>query len=161
MSMITTRAGKVNKGLAQIEELRLKNKEINDKKRDEEAAKQREKEKEEEASTKAATITPRNLLGSMNDGETRVTPEVITEENIDLELEDVGTLMDIDNLHKENDEGQETFGLSPVKKRSKGKRSTSSRPRSTSNNPTSTNSAVNNSTAKSATFLDEVIYPHA
>ena len=161
MSMITTRAGKANKGLAQIEELRLKNKEINDKKRDEEAAKQREKEKEEEASTKAATITPRNLLGSMNDGETRVTPEVITEENIDLELEDVGTLMDIDNRPKENDEGQETFGLSPVKKRSKGKRSTSSRPRSTSNNPTSTNSAVNNSTAKSATFLDEVIYPHA
>ena len=47
MSMITTRSGKANNGLSQIEELRLKNKEINDKKREEEAAKQQEKEKEE------------------------------------------------------------------------------------------------------------------
>jgi hypothetical protein len=158
--MITTRSGKANKGLALIEELRLKNKEINDKKRDEEAATLREKEKEEEASKKATTITPRNLLTSMNNGETRVTPEVTTEGNDDLDLDNAEALMDIDSLSKDIDEG-ETFGLSPVKKRSKGKRSTSSRPRPTSTSSTLIDSVVNNSTTKSATFLDDVIYPHS
>ena len=160
MSMITTRSGKANNGLSQIEELRLKNKEINDKKREEEAAKQREKEKEE-ASKKAATITPRNLLNSMTSGKTQVTPEANTEDD-DLELlPDIETLMDIGEIQRKDQEEQaETSELSPVKKRSKGKRSTSSRPRPNLANPTPTDSA-NSTNAKSATFLDEVVYPHS
>jgi hypothetical protein len=157
--MITTRSGRVNNGLSQIEELRLQNKKINDQKREEEAAKQQEKEKEEEASKKASTITPRNLLPSMTSGEKQVTPEANTEDDVLDSLPDVDALMDIGETQPKGQEDQaDTSELSPVKKRSKGKRSTSSRPRSNPANPTSTDNAIS---TKSATFLDEVVYPHS
>jgi hypothetical protein len=159
MSTITTRSGRANNGLSQIEELRLQNKKINDKKREEEAAKQQEKKKEEEASKKAAIITPRNLLPSMTSGEKQVTPEANTEDDALEPLPNVDALMDIGETQPKGQEEQaDTSKLSPVKKRSKGKRSTSSRPRSNPANPTSTDNV--NST-KSAIFLDEVVYPHS
>ena len=162
MSMITTRSGKNNKGLLEIEALRLKNKEINDKKRDEEAAMQREKDKEE-ASKKAATITPRNLLGTMNNDKAQVTPEDTTDDGGDLDAwPDGAGLMDLDiePQTKEQEEEGDNSELSPVKKRSKGKRTTSSRPRSTPANPNPTNSVNSTKNAKSATFLDEVVYSY-
>ena len=160
--MITTRSGKNNKGLLEIEALRLKNKEINDKKRDEEAAMQREKDKEE-ASKKAATITPRNLLGTMNNDKAQVTPEDTTDDGGDLDAwPDGAGLMDLDiePQTKDQEEEGDNSELSPVKKRSKGKRTTSSRPRSTPANPNPTNSVNSTKNAKSATFLDEVVYSY-
>jgi hypothetical protein len=138
----------------QIEELRLKNKAINDKKREEEAAKQRAKDNEE-ASKKATTITPRNLLDSMNGDQFQITPEAADKED-DLE---VAALMEIETTEKQHEEA-DTSNMSPVKKRSKGKRSSSSRPRSTATDPPPTGNTINSTAAKSATFLDEIIYQH-
>ena len=153
--MITTRSGKANNGLMQIEELRLKNKAINDKKREDEAATQRTKDNKE-ASKKAATITPRNLLDLMNSDQTQITPDVEAKED-DRE---VAALMELETNEKQHEEA-DTSEMSPVKKRSKGKRSNSSRPRSTATDPPPTGSINNSVLAKSATFLDEAIYHHS
>ncbi len=81
--------------------------------------------------------------------------------NLDAWPDGAGLMdLDIEPQTKGQEEG-DTSELSPVKKRSKGKRNTSSRPRSTSANPTSTNKANSTTNAKSATFLDEVVYPHS
>ena len=151
----STRLG--NAGLTQIEELRLKNAEVNKAARAKKAAEDEEERKKkaeaeainntEEVSDIAATITPRNLHNArFGNGEA---PN-------DDEDEDVAALMDIDETEETKNSG-DTSGLSPVKKRSKGKKRSSSRPRVSPPEPKSSD----NSTNKSASFLEDVVYKHS
>ena len=92
----------------------------------------------------------------MNNDQFQTTPDVDSDEDVG----EVAALMEletIEKLHEEVDMGE----LSPMKKRSKGKRSISFRPRSIPTNPTLTGTANNSALAKLATFLDEIIYQHS
>jgi hypothetical protein len=145
-----------NAGLTQIEELRLKNAEINKAARMKKAAEEEEERKKTEeankttddVSNKAATITPRNLHNVMNGSD--VTPNDDHEED-----EDIAAIMEIDGVEAIKNT-VDTSELSPVKKRSKSKKRSSSRPRVSSPEPKS-----NDDTTKSASFLEDVVYKHS
>ena len=144
-----------NADLTQIEGLRLKNAEINKAARKKKAAEDEEERKKkeeasittEEISDKAATITPRNLNDARFGSD---------ETPIDDEEEDMTTIMEIDGVEEVQNSG-DTSELSPVKKRSKGKKRSSSRPRVS---PPESKSSDNNSN-KSASFLEDVVYKHS
>jgi hypothetical protein len=106
----------------------------------------------EDVSNKAVTITPRNLHNVMNGGNF----DPLDEDN-DTE-EDVEALMEIEGAA--NEAGEDPSGMSPLNKRSRGKKRSSSCPRIT---PPESKSADTNTTnaTKSASFLDEVVYPHS
>ena len=156
-NMIRTRgsARLGNADLTQIEGLRLKNAEINKAARKKKAAEDEEERKKkeeasittEEISDKAATITPRNLNDARFGSD---------ETPIDDEEEDMTTIMEIDGVEEVQNSG-DTSELSPVKKRSKGKKRSSSRPRVS---PPESKSSDNNSN-KSASFLEDVVYKHS
>ena len=117
-----------NAGLTQIEELRLKNAKINKVARMKKAAEEEEERKKTEeankttddVSNKAATITPRNLHNVMNGSD--VTPNDDHEED-----DDIAAIMEIDGVEAIKNT-VDTSELSPVKKRSKSKKRSSSRP---------------------------------
>ena len=144
-----------NADLTQIEGLRLKNAEINKAARKKKAAEDEEERKKkeeasittEEISDKAATITPRNLNDARFGSD---------ETPIDDEEEDMTAIMEIDGVEEVQNSG-DTSELSPVKKRSKGKKRSSSRPRVS---PPESKSSDNNSN-KSASFLEDVVYKHS
>jgi hypothetical protein len=71
---------------------------------------------------------------------------------------DVEALMEIEGAA--NEAGEDTSGMSPLNKRSRGKKRSSSHPRVT---PPESKSADTNTTnaTKSASFFDEVVYPHS
>ena len=157
-NMIRTRgsARLGNADLTQIEELRLKNAEINKAARMKKAAEEEEERKKTEeankitddVSDKAATITPRNLHNVMNGRD--VTPNNEHEED-----DDIAAIMEIDGVEAiENT--VDTSELSPVKKRSKSKKRASSRPRVSPPEPKS-----NEDTTKTASFLEDVVYNHS
>jgi hypothetical protein len=138
----------------QIEELRMKNAEINNEARKKKATEEVEREKNEkacniveEASNKAALITPRNLHDVMNGN-----VEGINDLDDDDEIE---AIMDI-GFDGSKDSNGDTSEFSPVKKRSKGKRRSTTRPQIS---PPDSN--LNESTAKGTSFLDEVVYSHS
>jgi hypothetical protein len=143
-----------NAGLTQIEELRMKNAEINKAARAKKAAKDKEERKKkedasintEEISEKAAKITPRNLHNARFGND---------EAHNNDEEEDMTAIMDIDRAEEIKNNG-DTFELSPVKKRSKGKKRSSSRPRVSPPEPKSSDN-----TNKSASFLEDVVYKHS
>ncbi len=152
--ILTTRSRSGNKGLMQIEELRMKNAEINNEARKKKATEEVEREKNEkacniveEASNKAALITPRNLHDVMNGN-----VEGINDLDDDDEIE---AIMDI-GFDGSKDSNGDTSEFSPVKKRSKGKRRSTTRPQIS---PPDSN--LNESTAKGTSFLDEVVYSHS
>jgi hypothetical protein len=161
MSMVT-RSSQDNNCLSKIEELHLKNKAINDEIRKKKAVEEKKKKAEavkaanplitEDVSNKAVTITPRNLHNVMNGGNF----DPLDKDN-DTD-EDVEALMEIEGAA--NEAGEDTSGMSPLNKRSRGKKRSSSRPRVT---PPESKSADTNTTnaTKSASFLDEVVYPHS
>jgi hypothetical protein len=105
----------------------MKNAEINKAARMKKAAEDEEERKKkeeasintEEISDKAAKITPRNLHNAIFSND---------EAHNDDKEEDMTAIMDIDGAEESQHTG-DTSGLSPVKKRSKGKKRSSSRPR--------------------------------
>ena len=146
-----------NTDLTHIEELRLKNAENNKAARQKKAADEEEERKRmeeankntEEISDKAATITPRNLNNAVFDNAD--TPSTLDDDNDD----DIAAVMDIDGVDEPQNTG-DTSDMSPVKKRSKGKKRSSSRPKAPT--PELKSSGT---TTKSASFLEDVAYKHS
>jgi len=146
-----------NTDLTHIEELRLKNAENNKAARQKKAADEEEERKRmeeankntEEISDKAATITPRNLNNAVF--ENADTPSTLDDDNDD----DIAVIMDIDGVDEPQNTG-DTSDMSPVKKRSKGKKRSSSRPKAPT--PELKSSGT---TTKSASFLEDVAYKHS
>ena len=155
--MVSTRARQSNKGLGQIEDLRLQNAAINNKERrkkeEEERNKRAEAKKDNnEVSQAVATITPKNLHNWMDGG---LEDSTARDRNSDTEEEeDISALMVIEG-DEDKEREEDTSGMSPVKKRSKGKKRTSSRPRVM---PPDLNSSDNN---KVTSFLDEMKYSYS
>ncbi len=103
----------------------------------------------EKISDKAATITPRNLNNAVfGNDEMPNAPK-------DDDDDDIAAIMEIDGVDETRNFG-DTSEMSPVKKRIKGKKRTSSRPSVSTPEPKSSGS-----TTKSASFLDEVAYKHS
>jgi hypothetical protein len=161
MSMVT-RSSRGNNCLLKIEEMCLKNKAINDEIRKNKAVEEKKKKAEatkaanplitEDVSNKAVTITPRNLHNMMNGG---IFDPLDKDNDTD---KDVEVLMEIEGAA--NEAGEDMSGMSPLNKRSRGKKRSSSRPRVTPPESKSADTNTSNAT-KSASFLDEVVYPHS
>ena len=128
MSMVTTRYRLGNNDLSKIKELCLVNKKINNKIRRKNSEEENNKAEAkraanlqltEDASSRAATITPRNLHNLLNGGDSF--------DPLDMEAytDEVEAIIEIEGA--ENEANDDTSGrISPLKKRCKGKKRSSS-----------------------------------